>query len=141
MGRLVLDPSTLRVFTERPGTSISVQICWSDEEQCPPTSTEVHARLTSSLDNWLDPGSFHGQVNIRFRGSGGEVGDSRLGEGKKSQRIHSPAPPARFTIGASVTGVEYIKECSGARRARTPPRMFLTKCPFASRATTTLHVT
>ena len=80
MGRPGLDPGTLRVFPERPGTSISVQICWPDEVQCPLISTDVLSRLTSWLDNWLDQGSFQGQVTIQFRGSGGEVFDLRLGE-------------------------------------------------------------
>jgi hypothetical protein len=35
-------------------------------------STDVHSRLTSWLDNWLDPGSFQGQVTIQFQGSDGE---------------------------------------------------------------------
>ena len=61
-------------------TSIIVQICWSDELQCPLTSTEVHSRLTSWLDNWLDLGSFQGQATIQFRGSDGEVIELRLGE-------------------------------------------------------------
>ena len=68
VGRPGLDPGTLRVFPERPLTSISVQICWSDEGQCPPTSTEVHSRLFS----WLDLGSFQGHVTIRFRETDGE---------------------------------------------------------------------
>ena len=72
VGRPGLDPGTLRVFPERPGTSISVQICWPDEVQCPPASTEVHARLTSWLDNWLDQGSFQGEVTIHFREADGE---------------------------------------------------------------------
>src|SRR5664280_724716 len=63
---------TLRVFPERPGTSISVQICWPDEVRCPPTSTEVLSRLTSWLDNWLDQGSFQGLSIIQFRGADGE---------------------------------------------------------------------
>ena len=67
VGRLGLDPSTLRVFPDRLGTSISVQICWPDEVQCPPTSSEVLSRLTSWLDSWLDAGSFHGQVTVQFR--------------------------------------------------------------------------
>ena len=49
VGRPGLDPGTLRVFPECPGTSISVQICWPDEVQCPPTSTDVHSRLASWL--------------------------------------------------------------------------------------------
>ena len=79
VGRPGLDPGTLRVFPERPGTSISVQICWPDEVQCPPTSTEVHSRLTSWLDNWLDPGSFQGQVTIQYRGVDGEEFELRMG--------------------------------------------------------------
>ena len=54
--------------------SLSVQICWPDEVECPPTSTEVLSRLTSWLDNWLDPGSFQGQVTIQFRGVDGDLG-------------------------------------------------------------------
>ena len=72
VGRPGLDPGTLRVFPERPGTSISVQICWPDEVRCPPTSTEVLSRLTSWLDNWLDQGSFQGLSIIQFRGADGE---------------------------------------------------------------------
>ena len=72
VGRLGLDPSTLRVFPERPGTSIIVQICWPDEVLCPPTSTEVLSLLTSWLDNWLDQGSFQGLSIIQFRGADGE---------------------------------------------------------------------
>jgi hypothetical protein len=80
VGRPGLDPGTLRVFLERPGTSISVQICLQDEVQCPPTSTDVLSRLNSWLDSWLDQGSFQGQVTIQFRGSDGEVFELRLGE-------------------------------------------------------------
>ena len=79
-GHQGLDPGTLGVFPERPGTSINVQICWPDEVGCPPTSTEVLSRLTSWLDSWLDPGSFQGQVTIQFRGSEGEGFELRLGE-------------------------------------------------------------
>jgi hypothetical protein len=67
VGRPGLDPGTLRVFPERPGTSIYVQIWWPDEVQCPPTSTEVLSRLSSWLDNWLDPGSFQGHVTFQSR--------------------------------------------------------------------------
>ena len=80
VGRPGLDPGTLRVFPERPGTSISVQICWPDEVQCPPTSTEVHSRLTSWLNSWLDPGSFQGEVTIQFREADGEGFELRLGD-------------------------------------------------------------
>jgi hypothetical protein len=67
VGRPGFDPGTLRVFPEWPGTSISVQICWPDEAQRPPTSTGVLSRLTSWLDSWLDQGSSRGQVTIRIR--------------------------------------------------------------------------
>jgi len=80
VGRLGLDPSTLRVFPERPGTSITVQICWPYEVQRPPTSTEVHSRLFSWLDNLLDLGSFQGHVTVRFRMTDGELSELRLGE-------------------------------------------------------------
>ncbi len=80
MGRPGLDPGTLRVFPERPPTSISVQICWPNEVQCPPTSTDVLSRLTSWLDNWLDLGPFQGHVIIQFRGSDGEGCELRLGK-------------------------------------------------------------
>jgi hypothetical protein len=52
---------------------MTVQICWSDELQCPPTSTEVHSRLNWWLDGWLDPDSFQSQVTIQFRETDGEV--------------------------------------------------------------------
>ncbi len=80
VGRPGLDPGTLRVFPERPGTSISVQNCWPDEVQCPPTSTEVHSRLNSWLDNWLYLGSFLGHVTIQFRRTDGEGFELRLGD-------------------------------------------------------------
>ena len=80
VGRPGLDPGTLRVFPECPQTSISVQICWSDEVQCPPTSTEVHSHLFSSLDNWLDLDSFQGHVTIQFRRTDGEGFELRLGD-------------------------------------------------------------
>ena len=80
MGRPGLDPGTLRVFQECPGTSISVQICWSDEVQCPPTSTDVHSRLKSWLDSWLDQGSFQGHVTIQYREANGEGFELRLGD-------------------------------------------------------------
>jgi hypothetical protein len=80
VGRPGLDPGTLRVFPERPGTSISVQICWPDEVQCPPTSTDVLSRLNSWLDSWLDQGSFQVRATIQFRGSDGEVFDLQLGD-------------------------------------------------------------
>jgi hypothetical protein len=80
VGRPGLDPGTLRVFAERPRASISVQICWQDEDECPPTSTEVHSRLTSWLDNWLDQGSIQGEVTIQFREADGEGFELRLGD-------------------------------------------------------------
>ena len=80
VGRPGLDPGTLRVFPERPWTSVSVQICWPDDVGCPPTSTDVLSRVTSWLDTWLDQGSFQGEVTIQFRGSDGEVFDLRLGD-------------------------------------------------------------
>jgi hypothetical protein len=52
VGRPGLDPGTLSVFPECPGTSIVVQICWLDEVQCPPTSTEVLSCLNWWLDSW-----------------------------------------------------------------------------------------
>ena len=75
MCRPGVDPGALRVLPECPGTSISVQICWSDEVQRPPTSTDVLSRLTSWLDSWLDQGSFQGEVVIQFRETDGEVFD------------------------------------------------------------------
>jgi hypothetical protein len=72
VGRPGLDPGTLRVFLERPPMSISVQICWLDEDECPPTSTDVLSRFTSWLDNWLDQGSFQGQVR-HTTGEGVEI--------------------------------------------------------------------
>ena len=83
VGRPGLDPGTLGVFPEGPGTFLSVQICWPDNVECPPTSTDVHSRLNSWLDSWLDQGSFQGVGTIRFRGADGEVFDLRLGEGVK----------------------------------------------------------
>ena len=80
VGRPGLDPGTLRVFPERPPTSISVQICWPDEVECPLTSTDVLSRLISWLDSWLDLGSFQGRVAIQFRGVDGEVFEWRLGD-------------------------------------------------------------
>ena len=80
VGRPGLDPGTLRVFPEYPGTSISVQICWPDEVQCPPTSAEVHSRLTSWLDSWLDQGSFQDRIAIHFKGADGEEFELRLGD-------------------------------------------------------------
>ena len=79
VGRPGLDPGTLRVFPEHPRTSISVQICWPDEVQCPPMSTEVLSRLNSWLDNWLDMGSSQGQVTIQFRETDGKAFELRLG--------------------------------------------------------------
>jgi hypothetical protein len=80
VGRPGLDPGTLRVLPEHPLTSTTVQICWADGVQCPPTSTEVHSRLFSWLDNWLDLGSFQGRLTIGFRGADGEVFELRLGD-------------------------------------------------------------
>jgi hypothetical protein len=80
VGRPGLDPGTLRVFPERPLMSISVQICWSDEVGCPPTSTDVHSRLASWLDNWLDLGSFQGQITVQFRRTDGEGFELWLGD-------------------------------------------------------------
>ena len=80
VGRPGLDPGTLRVFPECPGTFLSVQICWPDGVACPPTSTAVLSRLNSWLDSWLDPGSFQGQVTIQFPEADSEVLDLRLGK-------------------------------------------------------------
>ena len=80
VGRPGLVRGTLRVFPERPGTSIIVQICWSDAVRCPPTSTEGHSRLTSWLDNWLDRGSLQGEVTIQVREADAEELELRLGD-------------------------------------------------------------
>jgi hypothetical protein len=80
VGRPGLDPGTLRVFPERPWTSVDVQICWPGEVQCPPTSADVLTRLNSWLDNWLDLGSFQGQVTIQYRGVDGEELNQYMGE-------------------------------------------------------------
>jgi hypothetical protein len=80
VGRPGLDPGALRVFPECPGTSLSVQICWLDEVECPPTSTEVLSSLNSWLDSWLEHGSFQGQATIQFRGTDGEEFVLRLGD-------------------------------------------------------------
>ena len=80
VGRPGLDPGTLRVFPERPQTSVGVQICWPDEVQCPPTSTDVLSRLKRWLDSWLDQDSFQGQVSIEFRGVDGDLLEMRLGD-------------------------------------------------------------
>jgi hypothetical protein len=66
---------------ECPGTSLSVQICWPDNVECPPTSTEVLSGLNSWLDNWLDHGLFQGRATIQFRGADGEPFELRVGEG------------------------------------------------------------
>jgi hypothetical protein len=86
VGRPGLDPGTLRVFPECPGTFLNVQICWPDSVECPPTSTDVLLRLNSWLDSWLGQGSFQGQATIRFRGSDGEPFELRLGEGIENDR-------------------------------------------------------
>jgi hypothetical protein len=80
VGRLGLDPGTLRVLPECPATSLSVQIYCSDNVECPPTSTEVFSSLNSWLDSWLDQGSFQGQVTIRFRETDDEGFEPRLGD-------------------------------------------------------------
>jgi hypothetical protein len=80
VGRPGLDPGTLGVLPECPGTSLSVQICWPNKVECPPTSTQVHSRLNSWLDSWLDQGSFHGQVTIQFLEADGEEFGLRLGD-------------------------------------------------------------
>jgi hypothetical protein len=77
VGHPGLDLSALGVFPECPGTFVSVQICWSDEGECPSTFTDVLSRLNS----WLDQGSFQGQVTaVEFRGADGEVFELRVGE-------------------------------------------------------------
>jgi hypothetical protein len=81
VGRPGLDPGTLGVFPECPGTFLSVQICWPEGVECSPTSTEVLSRLNSWLDSWLDPDSFQGIGKIQFRGADGEEFDLRLGGG------------------------------------------------------------
>ena len=43
-------------------------------------STEVLQRLNSWLDNWLDQGSFQGQVAIRHRETDGDRFELRIGE-------------------------------------------------------------
>ena len=80
VGRPGLDPGTLGVFPECPGTFLNVQIFWPEGVECPPTSTDVLSRLSSWLDSWLDQSSFQGQASIQFRGADGEVFDLRLGE-------------------------------------------------------------
>ena len=80
VGRPGLDPGTLRVFPECPWMSVGVQICWPDEAQRPPPSTDVPSRLISWLDSWLDQGSFQGQVTIQFRGTDGGEFKLRSGE-------------------------------------------------------------
>ena len=79
-GILRLSPSTLRVFPECPGTSPRVQICWPDNMECPPASTEVLSGLNLWLDSWLDQGTFQGVGINQFRGADGEVFALRLGD-------------------------------------------------------------
>src|ERR1039458_4570583 len=79
VGRPGLDPGTLGVFRECPGTFLRVQICWPDTAACPPTFSEVLSHLNSWLDDWLDQGSFQGLFTIQFRGADGEVLDMRRG--------------------------------------------------------------
>jgi hypothetical protein len=83
VGRPGLDPGTLRVFPECPGTFVGVQICWPGEVACPLTSSDVLSRLNSWLDNWLDLGSFQGQVTVQYRGVDGEELDLYVGERTK----------------------------------------------------------
>jgi hypothetical protein len=83
VGRPGLDPGTLGVFRECPGTFLSVQICWPEGVECPPTATDVLSRLNSWLESWLDPDLFQGLATIQFRGVDGEELDLRLGEGMK----------------------------------------------------------
>jgi hypothetical protein len=80
VGRPGLDPGTLRVSPERPGTSLSVQICWPDEVENPPTSTDVLSRLNWWLDGWLNQGSFQVEVTIQFLEVDGEGFELRLGD-------------------------------------------------------------
>ena len=86
VGRPGLDPGTLGVFPECPGSFLSVQICWPHEVECPPTSTEVLSRLNSWLDSWLDQGSFQGQATVEFRETDGEGFELRLGRGSQSSQ-------------------------------------------------------
>jgi hypothetical protein len=79
VGRPGLDPGTLRVFPERPWTSVNVQICWLAEVACPLTSADVLLRLNS----WLDLGPFQGQVTVQYRGVDGEELDLYMGERTK----------------------------------------------------------
>ena len=85
VGRPGLDPGTLRVFPERPWTSVSVQICWPDKVACPLTSADVLSRLNSWLDSWLDLGTFQGRVTIQFRETDGEGFELRLSDSALSE--------------------------------------------------------
>ena len=80
VGRPGLDPGTLGVFPECPGTFLSVQICWSGQVECPLTSTDVLARLNTWLDSWLDLGLFQGRVAVQCRGADGDSFEMRLGD-------------------------------------------------------------
>ena len=102
MGRPGLDPGTLGVFPECPGTSLSVQICWSEGVERPPTSADVLSCLNSWLDSWLDQGSFQGRATIQFRGADGVVIERRLGEDERLSRAEllkpSTVSPANLLI-------------------------------------------
>ncbi len=86
VGRPGLDPGTLGVFPEYPRTSLSVQICWSDNVECLPMSADILSRFNSWLDNWLPQGPFQGLATIQFRGADGEVFNLRLERGSQSSQ-------------------------------------------------------
>ena len=53
MGRLGLDPSTLRPDQGRSQASVSIHLSWSELTESSQTSAEVSANLLLRLHNWL----------------------------------------------------------------------------------------
>ena len=73
MGRLGLDPSTLRPSQGRPQASLSVHLSWSNRSESSPASVEVSSSLLFRLQNWLHELDFELVGIIRNDDSDGRI--------------------------------------------------------------------
>jgi hypothetical protein len=75
-------------------------ISTSKDTSLPTISHRSFLRLTSWLDNWLDPDSFQGRVTIQFRETDSEGFELRWGdEETNSQTILLPTDPVAGQTG------------------------------------------
>ena len=73
MGRLGLDPSTLRTSQARSHASVSIHLSWSKDKYSSPASADVLSNLLVRLHNWLHELDFDLVGEIRSQESSGRI--------------------------------------------------------------------